>query len=120
MSSYTITITPDDNTHASTTVRFDVSGDTARITELLVRSGSASGLAANQLPAVDLDLLLRAVMLGGASGSHNPATTVTVPESTPRRRTAARRPRATKATGKAETPAKASKSTRAASKKAAV
>src|SRR2546429_628805 len=43
MSSYTITITPDDTTRASTTLRVDVSEDAARITELLVRAGSATG-----------------------------------------------------------------------------
>jgi hypothetical protein len=61
MSSYTITITPDDTSRASTTLRVDVSNNTPRITELLVRAGAATGLSAQQLPAVDLDLLLRAV-----------------------------------------------------------
>jgi hypothetical protein len=61
MSSYTITITPDDTTRASTTLRVDVSDNAARITELLVRAGAAAGLSPQQLPAVDLDLLLRAV-----------------------------------------------------------
>src|SRR3989440_6983373 len=70
MSSYTITITPDDTTRASTTLRIDVSDNAARITELLVRAGAAAGLSAQQLPAVDLDLLLRAV---------NPATPTPIP-----------------------------------------
>jgi hypothetical protein len=61
MNSYTITITPDDASRASTTLRVDLSGNAARITELLVRAGTATGLAAHQLPAVDLDLLLRAI-----------------------------------------------------------
>ena len=66
MSSYTITITPDDTTRASTTLRIDVSDNAARITELLVRAGAAAGLSPQQLPAVDLDLLLRAVNPGAA------------------------------------------------------
>jgi hypothetical protein len=70
MSSYTITITPDDTTRASTTLRVDVSDNAARITELLVRAGAAAGLSARQLPAVDLDLLLRAV---------NPAVPTSIP-----------------------------------------
>src|SRR5947209_1296071 len=64
MSSYTITITPDDTTRASTTLRVDVSDNAARITELLVRAGAAAGLSPQQLPSVDLDLLLRAVNPG--------------------------------------------------------
>jgi len=64
MSSYTITITPDDTTRASTTLRVDVTENTPRITELQVRAGTATGLSAQQLPAVDLDLLLRAVTPG--------------------------------------------------------
>jgi hypothetical protein len=74
MSSYTITITPDDTTHASTTLRVDVSDNAARITELLVRAGAAAGLSPQQLPVVDLDLLLRAV--GFAAPSAIPATVV--------------------------------------------
>ena len=72
MSSYTITITPDDTTRASTTLRIDVSDNAARITELSVRAGAAAGLSPQQLPAVDLDLLLRAV---------NPATPTAIPGS---------------------------------------
>ena len=70
MSSYTITITPDDTTRASTMLRIDVSDNAARITELSVRAGAAAGLSPQQLPAVDLDLLLRAV---------NPATPTAIP-----------------------------------------
>src|SRR5829696_5590610 len=65
MSSYTINITPDEQTHAVSTVRVEVSPTGTRITELVVRSGSAEGLTPQQLPLVDLELLLRAV---------NPAT----------------------------------------------
>jgi hypothetical protein len=70
MSSYTITITPDDTTRASTTLRIDVSDNAARITEMSVRAGAAAGLSPQQLPAVDLELLLQAV---------NPTTPTTIP-----------------------------------------
>jgi hypothetical protein len=82
MSSYTITITPDDTSRASTTLRVDVSDNTPQITELLVRAGTATGLSAQQLPAVDLDLLLRAVTPAagvaaiGASQPGHPGTVV--------------------------------------------
>jgi hypothetical protein len=61
VSSYTITIAPDDHTRATTTLRVEVTDTAARITELLVRAGEGDGLSAAQLPAVDLDQLLRAV-----------------------------------------------------------
>ncbi len=61
LSSYTISIAPDDPTRATTTLRVEVTDNTARVTELLVRAGEGGGLTAGQLPAVDLDQLLRAV-----------------------------------------------------------
>ncbi|MGW3614032.1 hypothetical protein ACWD6N_29880 [Micromonospora sp. NPDC005163] len=61
MSSYTITIAADDPSQATTTVRAELNGATARITELVVRAGEGDGLTAGQIPAVDLDLLLKAV-----------------------------------------------------------
>src|SRR5215213_7032983 len=91
MSSYTITITPDDTTRASTTLRVDVSDNAARITELLVRAGAAAGLSPQQLPAVDLDLLLRAVTPTGRASIPATATGSTPadsPASAPRRRRA--------------------------------
>nr|QLK01523.1 hypothetical protein HZU44_18480 [Micromonospora carbonacea] len=51
----------DDPSQATTTVRVEFNGATARITELLVRAGEGDGLTAGQIPAVDLDLLLKAV-----------------------------------------------------------
>lgn len=61
MSSYTISIAADDPSRATTTVRVELNGATARITELVVRAGEGDGLTAGQIPAVDLDLLLKAV-----------------------------------------------------------
>src|SRR2546423_4214487 len=94
MSSYTITITPDDTTRASTTLRIDVSNKAARITELSVRAGAAAGLSPQELPAVDLDLLLRAV---------NPATPTAIPGTVTDSGTAAqpaRRVRGTRTAGR--------------------
>ncbi len=61
VSSYTITIAAHDPSQATTTVTVELNGSTARITELLVRAGAGDGLTAGQIPAVDLDLLLKAV-----------------------------------------------------------
>ncbi len=61
MSYYTITISPDDNRRASTTLRVDFSESDPRVTELVVRAGSDAGLSAPAMPAVDMDLLLRAI-----------------------------------------------------------
>jgi hypothetical protein len=126
MNSYTITITPDDASRASTTLRVDLSGNAARITELLVRAGTATGLAAHQLPAVDLDLLLRAITPGGSpTAVRSTAASVAQAEAVPaaeqestaptRRTTSGRRQRAgakqTGAKAAAEKPTKASRTT---------
>ncbi len=129
MNSYTITITPDDTTRASTTLRVDLSGNAARITELLVRAGTATGLAAHQLPAVDLDLLLRAISPGGSptavrstagAVAHAEAAPATVSESTsPARGTTTRRSRGgAKQTGARASADKPAKASRASAKKA--
>lgn len=76
MSSYTITIAPDDHIRATTTLRVEVSDTAARITELLVRAGDGDGLTAGQLPAVDLDQLLRAVTPATTAAITAPAPTV--------------------------------------------
>ncbi|TYC20825.1 hypothetical protein FXF52_29265 [Micromonospora sp. MP36] len=51
----------DDPSRATTTLTVELEGTTARIVELLVRAGEGDGLTAGQIPAVDLDLLLKAV-----------------------------------------------------------
>lgn len=63
MSRFVITITPDnaDAGASNTTVRVDTSSGQARITELTVRAADGGGLAPADLPAVDLDLLIRAL-----------------------------------------------------------
>jgi hypothetical protein len=113
MSSYTITITPDDTTRASTTLRIDVSENAARITELSVRAGAAAGLSPQQLPAVDLDLLLRAV---------NPATPTAIPGTITDSGAAAqpaRRVRGTRATGRGRRAAAKQAEPKAATKRGA-
>ncbi|WP_326554315.1 hypothetical protein [Micromonospora sp. NBC_01813] len=62
MSSYTITIAPDDESRATTTLRVEVTGAGARITELLVRAGTGAGLAPGQLPSVNVEQLLRSIV----------------------------------------------------------
>jgi hypothetical protein len=66
VSRFVITITPDnadanDAVSAQTTVRVDTSTGHTRITELTVRAADGGGLAPADLPALDLDLLIRAL-----------------------------------------------------------
>ena len=66
MSRFIITIAPEngdatDAASAQTTVRVDTSTGNTRITELTVRAADGGGLAPADLPAVDLDLLIRAL-----------------------------------------------------------
>lgn len=62
MSSYTITIAPDDESRATTTLRVEVTGAGARISELLVRAGTGAGLTPGQLPSVNVEQLLRSIV----------------------------------------------------------
>jgi len=134
MSSYTITITPDDASLASTTLRVDVSENLPRITELMVRAGAAAGLSPNQLPAVDLDMLLRAVSpsafqsiassaperLPAAESPATPAAAAERPAGARRRRAVAQaEPKGGKRGGRAsggEQPAKGGRAKKAAAK----
>jgi len=61
MSSYTITIAPDDPSQATTTLRVAVTDTATRITELLVQAGNSDELSAGQLPILDLNQLTRAI-----------------------------------------------------------
>ncbi|WP_200215451.1 hypothetical protein [Micromonospora coerulea] len=79
MSSYTITIAADDPSRATTTLKVEVSDTIPRITELVVRAGQGDGLTAHQIPAVDLDLLLRAI--GPAASGRQAITTSPTAES---------------------------------------
>jgi hypothetical protein len=59
MTSYTVTITPEDGDGATTTLRLDVIRGVATLTDMHLHAGA--GLSAGPLPAIDYALLLRAV-----------------------------------------------------------
>jgi len=59
MDSYTITITPNDDSGNSTTLVVDTTDGQVRITDM--RLHAADGLAGGTMPTVDISLLLRAV-----------------------------------------------------------
>jgi hypothetical protein len=110
MSSYTITITPDDTDGTTTTLRLDVTRGVSTLTDVHLHAGA--GLSAGQLPTIDYAMLLRAV------GQETPAPAkATTARKTGRgtRPTATRARRATPATAEQ---AKASRSTVAAKKAA--
>jgi hypothetical protein len=59
---YTITITSNDETAAQTTIRVDTASGSARITELTVRAAEGGGIFPQQLPALNLDQLIAALV----------------------------------------------------------
>jgi Homeodomain-like domain len=59
MTSYTITITPEDAEGATTILRLDMTRGVATLTDMHLHG--RAGLSAGQLPAIDYALLLRAV-----------------------------------------------------------
>jgi hypothetical protein len=59
MTSYSITITPEDADGATTTLRLDVTRGVATLTDMHLHAGA--GLSAGQLPTIDYAMLLRAV-----------------------------------------------------------
>lgn len=73
MDSYTITITPNDDSGNSTTLVVDTAGDQVRITD--VHLHAAGGLTGGEMPSVDFGFLLRAV--AGSAGS--PAAVTSAP-----------------------------------------
>ncbi|GAA1814248.1 hypothetical protein HC028_25290 [Planosporangium flavigriseum] len=63
MAGYTITITPnDDEAGARTTIRVDTTSGSARITELTVRATAGGAIFPQQLPALNLDQLIAALV----------------------------------------------------------
>ena len=70
MTSYTITITPEDAESATTTLRLDVARGVATLTDTHLHAGA--GLSAGRLPTIDYALLLRAV--GQETGTSAKAT----------------------------------------------
>lgn len=59
MTSYTITITPDDDSATTTTLRLDTTGNQTVLTDLHLHAGK--GLSSGHIPALDYGLLLRAI-----------------------------------------------------------
>jgi hypothetical protein len=59
VSSYTITIIPDDDSATATTLRLDTSHGDVKLTDLHLHAGG--GLSNGVLPAIDYGLLLRAI-----------------------------------------------------------
>jgi hypothetical protein len=64
VSTYNITITPQDDPRVQTTVSVEVEGTgrAVRVTEMTVRAAEGAGLPGARLPAVDVELLLRAIL----------------------------------------------------------
>ncbi len=75
MTTYTITITADDEAAATTRLRLDISADKVILTDLHLHDGN--GLSTGQLPAIDYGLLLQAI-----------TTTTPTPVTGPREQTA--------------------------------
>jgi hypothetical protein len=64
---YTITITPDDGLGAATVISLEVNGATPRITKLELTAGEGASLSTEQLPAINLEMLLASVLPAAAS-----------------------------------------------------
>ncbi len=67
MQQYTVTITPDDGEGAQTIVRLEVNRNVPRIKELRLTAGRNGSLSTAQLPAINLEMLLAAVMPAGTT-----------------------------------------------------
>lgn len=73
MKTYTLTIAPDDGQGTQTVVNLQLDNGRPTITGLHLVALDSTGLSANQLPAINLELLLAAIM---------PATTPATPAPT--------------------------------------
>ena len=74
MAGYTITIAPnDDDAGPLTTIRVDTASGNARITELTVRAADGDGLSPQQLPALNLDQLIAALVPSAPAAIAAPA-----------------------------------------------
>jgi hypothetical protein len=73
VTTYNITITPQDDPRIQTTISVEVerTGRAVRVTEMTVRAAKGAGLPGSRLPAVDVELLLRAI-LPPAAGQEPP------------------------------------------------
>jgi hypothetical protein len=109
MSGYTVTITPSgDQSGPQTTVQVDTTSGAARVTELTVKAGG-NGLSPQELPVIDLALLVAAL----APGSTPAITAAPAAAPAPAASTArTRQPRGRRARKAAEAPAKATRGRR--------
>ncbi|WP_144126628.1 hypothetical protein [Catellatospora sichuanensis] len=75
MTKYTVTITPDDPGQAVTTIRLDLDGTATTVRELRLSPGSGGSLVPGDLPVLDLNQLVAAVLAAtsGAAPSAAPA-----------------------------------------------
>jgi hypothetical protein len=110
MTSYTITISPNDNSGSSTTLVVETHAQTVRITDVHLHAGA--GLSDGHLPAIDFAQLLRAVrppvtraVPAGLAAEPATAAIGEVPE--PSRPRASRRTATATAAGRGVRPAKA-------------
>jgi hypothetical protein len=107
MTSYTITITPDDDHATTTTLRLDASHDGVKLTDLNLHA--RSGLSTATPPAIDYRLLLQAITptaatpvltapakpvhhIASTATPHAEAVTVVRPDATTREATPKRKP----------------------------
>ncbi len=67
---YTVTITPDDGAGAQTVIKLQVNATSSRITQLQLNAGADAGLSATQLPPINLELLLEAVLPASMPPAH--------------------------------------------------
>jgi hypothetical protein len=128
VSSYTFTITPDDTTNASATLRVNLGASGARITEMTVRAGDGEGFRPEELSGFELSRLIGAITMASMPTPVIEAAIVAEPEvpavngrraprkaakasrsraNAPAKRTAATRATAGKATGRKAAVAKA-------------
>jgi hypothetical protein len=77
MSSYTITVVPNDDSGTQTTLVVDTASGQARVTDVHLRA--PDGLAAGRIPAIDVGLLLQAVALGPSAVPAGSAATDSAP-----------------------------------------
>jgi len=118
MSGYTVTITPSgDQSGPQTTVQVDTTSGAARVTELTVKAGG-NGLSPQELPAIDLSLLVAALSPASAPAiTAAPAPAPAAAAAAPAGRT--RQARSRRARKAAEPPAKATRGRRRAAASAA-
>jgi hypothetical protein len=115
MSGYTVTITPSgEQSGPQTTVQVDTTSGAARVTELTVKAG-ANGLSAQELPVIDLALLVAAL----APGSTPAITATPAAAPAPAAPARTRQSRGRRARKAAEPPAKATRGRRRAAAKVA-